>query len=164
MKFPVFDLHCDTASGLVRRRTAGADDTLKKNTLHIDLERAAALPGYSQCFACFTTDRKDPGIDRGPSPLVFFERQMDVIYSQVEANSDRIRLAFSGEDVQSNYEKGLMSTIMTIEGPAGFGFDPALLEDMYKVPLPVLILRAAALRTWARSMLRKRRDWECGSM
>ena len=140
MKFPVFDLHCDTASGLVRRRTAGADDTLKKNTLHIDLERAAALPGYSQCFACFTTDRKDPGIDRGPSPLVFFERQMDVIYSQVEANSDRIRLAFSGEDVQSNYEKGLMSAIMTIEGPAGFGFDPALLEDMYKVGFRITTL------------------------
>jgi membrane dipeptidase len=26
-----------------------------------------------------------------------------------------------------------MSAILTIEGPAGFGFDPALLEDLYKV-------------------------------
>jgi len=133
MNFPVFDLHCDTASQLVRRKAAGADDTLNKNTLHIDLDRAAALPGYGQCFACFTTNRKDPGIDRGPSPLVFFERQMDVVYSQVEANSDRIRLAFSGKEIQQNYEKGLMSAVLTIEGPAGFDFDPALLEDLYNV-------------------------------
>ena len=26
-----------------------------------------------------------------------------------------------------------MSAILTIEGPAGFGFDPALLEDLYKI-------------------------------
>ena len=133
MKFPVFDLHCDTASELVRRKAAGAEDTLNKNTLHIDLDRAAVLPGYGQCFACFTTTRKDAGIDRGPSPLAFFERQMDAIYSQVEANSDRIRLAFSGKEIQQNYEKGLMSAVLTIEGPAGFDFDPALLEDLYNV-------------------------------
>ena len=140
MNFPVFDLHCDTASQLVRRKVAGADDTLNKNTLHIDLERAAALPGYGQCFACFTTTRQDPGVDRGPSPLVFFERQMDAIFSQVEANSDKICLAFSGKDVQQNYEKGLMSAVMTIEGPAGFGFDPALLEDLYKVGFRITTL------------------------
>lgn len=133
MKFPVFDLHCDTASELVRRRIGGGDDTLNKNTLHIDLERAAVLPGYGQCFACFTTTRQNMGIDRGPSPLVLFERQLDAIFSQVEANSDKIRLAFSGKDIQQNYEKGLMSAVMTIEGPAGFGFDPALLEDLYNV-------------------------------
>ena len=133
MKFPVFDLHCDTASKLVRRRIVGGDDTLNKNTFHIDLERAAMLPGYGQCFACFTTTQQDPGIDRGPSPLVFFERQLDAIFSQVEANSDKICLAYSGKNIQQNREKGVMSAVMTIEGPAGFGFDPALLEDLYNV-------------------------------
>ena len=133
MKFPVFDLHCDTASKLVRRRIVGGDDTLNKNTLHIDLERAAMLPGYGQCFACFTTTQQNPGIDRGPSPLVFFERQLDAIFSQVEANSDKICLAYSGKNIQQNREKGVMSAVMTIEGPAGFGFDPALLEDLYNV-------------------------------
>ena len=133
MKFPLFVLHCDTASKLVRRRLVGGDDTLNKNTLHIDLERAAMLPGYGQCFACFTTTQQNPGIDRGPSPLVFFERQLDAIFSQVEANSDKICLAYSGKNIQQNREKGVMSAVMTIEGPAGFGFDPALLEDLYNV-------------------------------
>lgn len=128
MKFPVFDLHCDTASKLVACRAAGSEDNLKRNSLHIDLERAAGLPGYGQCFACFTTTDEN-----GPSPLVRFERQLAAIYSEAEANSKVIRIAYSGKEVQENYENGLMSAVMSIEGPAGFGFDPALLEDMYKV-------------------------------
>ena len=54
MNFPVFDLHCDTALALLGEnlRQAGS---LRKNECHIDLERAAVLPGYAQCFACFTT-------------------------------------------------------------------------------------------------------------
>ena len=67
MKFPVFDLHCDTALALL-----GEDLTefgsLRKNQYHIDLERAKDLPGYVQCFACFTTPfmtqwhKKDPTV------------------------------------------------------------------------------------------------------
>ena len=33
-----------------------------------------------------------------------------------------------------------MSAVMTIEGPAGFGFDPALLEDLYKVGFRITTL------------------------
>ena len=54
MNFPVFDLHCDTAYALLGkdRNSAGS---LRKNDYHIDLDRAKTLPGYAQCFACFTT-------------------------------------------------------------------------------------------------------------
>ena len=54
MNIPVFDLHCDTAYALLGddRNSAGS---LNKNNLHIDLERAGRLPGYAQCFDCFTT-------------------------------------------------------------------------------------------------------------
>jgi membrane dipeptidase len=35
--------------------------------------------------------------------------------------------------VEENQANGLMSAILTIEGPAGFGFDPELLEMLYRV-------------------------------
>ena len=54
MKFPVFDLHCDTALSLLGRDFSG-NGNLKSNQGHIDLERASKLPGYAQCFACFTS-------------------------------------------------------------------------------------------------------------
>ena len=58
---------------------------------------------------------------------------MGAILSQIEQNSDCIRQAYTAREVRENYEKGLMSGILTIEGPAGFDFDPALLQDLYAV-------------------------------
>lgn len=128
MNFPVFDLHCDTALKLMGEDSNEAG-SLKANNGHIDLTRAKKLPGYCQCFACFTTPSM--GEHRGVSPTVIFEREIATIQREVDANKRLIRLAYSAADVEANMEKGLMSAILTIEGPAGFGFDPDLLETMY---------------------------------
>ena len=130
MNFPVFDLHCDTALALLGKDMMGGV-SLRKNNAHIDLERARELPGYAQCFACFTTPAFRDWYQ--VSPVIAFEREMGEILSQLEQNSDWIRQAYSANEVRENFEKGLMSGILTIEGPAGFGFDPELLDDLYKV-------------------------------
>jgi membrane dipeptidase len=130
MNFPVFDLHCDTALALMGKDLMG-DIDLKKNDLHIDLERASKLPGYAQCFACFTTPAMRDWYQA--SPLVIFEREMGTILSEIEKNNRKIRLADTAKDVRDNFEKGIMSAILTIEGPAGFSFDPGLLKDLYLV-------------------------------
>lgn len=137
MSFPVFDLHCDTALALLGEslREAGS---LRRNSYHIDLERAKALPGYAQCFACFTTPIQE---EWGEVPAVqIFEREMASILREVEKNSDLIRLAYSAQDVRDNQKAGLMSAVLTIEGPAGFGFDPALLSDLYNVGFRITTL------------------------
>lgn len=130
MKFPVFDLHCDTALALLGKdmKTPGE---LRKNELHIDLDRAGKLPGYAQCFACFTTPYMNEWAKT--SPVTVFQRELDVILAELEKNKDIISLVYSSDDIRRNYEAGKMSGILTIEGPAGFEFDPALLEDLYKV-------------------------------
>ncbi len=129
MNFPVFDLHCDTALSLVHKGKA-SNETLRKNGGHIDLERAKTLPGYCQCFACFTTPGEE--LPDGITVTTLFEREMDAVLGQIDENSDFIRLAYSADDVEKNQEAGLMSGVLTIEGPAGFGFDPELLEDLHR--------------------------------
>ena len=137
MTFPVFDLHCDTALALVSK-SKDSGESLLKNAGHIDLQRAGTLPGYCQCFACFTSTWDElPG---GITVETLFEREMGIVLSQFDACSDVIRQAYCAQDVKDNYEKGLMSGILTIEGPAGFGFDPALLEDLYKVGFRITTL------------------------
>jgi membrane dipeptidase len=127
MNIPVFDLHCDTALALLgkNRRECGS---LKTNEYHIDLDRAGKFPGYAQCFACFTseyyTDIK---------PVELFEREMVTILREVEKNSSLIRLAYNADDVEENRKNNIMSAILTIEGPAGFGYDPMLLQDLHSV-------------------------------
>lgn len=137
MKFPVFDLHCDTALALIGKDLTGGE-SLRNNKFHIDLERASKLPGYCQCFACFTT----PGMQEwyGVSPMVVFEREMDTLMHQIGKNSDLIAQALTAADVRKNREEGKMSAILTVEGPAGFGFDPALLETLYKAGVRITSL------------------------
>ena len=126
MNIPVFDLHCDTANEL-----SGFGGTqvsnLRTNSAHIDLERASKLGGYAQCFACFTS------ISEKYDPVVAFEKKLAAIIREVEKNPDLIRIAYNATDIKENKQQGIMSAILTIEGPAGFGFDPELLTDLYNV-------------------------------
>lgn len=137
MNFPVFDLHCDTAYALLGKSKCEAG-SLRKNECHIDLERASALPGYAQCFACYTTPLEK--LPEGVTVPELFEREMVTVLREVEKNKDLLDLAYSAEDVEGNRASGKMSAILTIEGPAGFGFDPALLEDLYKIGFRITTL------------------------
>lgn len=130
MNFPVFDLHCDTALALLGQSMNEAG-SLRKNTLHIDLERAAQLGGYCQCFACYTTPMMQERF--GISPIVVFERELATIQREMDRNKDLIRIAYTADEIEANRENGKMSALLTIEGPAGFDFDPDLLENLHQI-------------------------------
>ena len=130
MNVPVFDLHCDTALGLLGE-TVNEPGSLRKNELHIDLERAKQLPGYCQCFACFTTPMMEEWYKI--SPTLIFEREIATIQRELDKNADLMELAYSASEVEQLRENGKMAAILTIEGPAGFGFDPELLENLHQI-------------------------------
>ena len=130
MNFPVFDLHCDTALALLGE-TVNEAGSLRKNELHIDLERASSLGGYAQCFACFTT----PAMEKwhGVSPVVVFERELATIQREVDKNQDLISIVYSAEEIEENQASGKMSAVLTLEGTAGIGYDPELLTDIQAI-------------------------------
>lgn len=130
MNFPVFDFHCDTALVLLGDDLNQAG-SLRKNSGHIDLERAGKLGGYAQCFACFTTDI--PEILKGVSPIVLFERELATIQREMDKNSDLISIAYSTQEIEENRAAGKMSAILTLEGTAGIDYNPALLEDLWAI-------------------------------
>lgn len=130
MNYPVFDLHCDTALALLGRNMDGRG-SLYRNDCHIDLERAGQLPGYAQCFACFTFPAENlPG---GLTPQIWFQRELDILKDRLAEHSDIICKATTASQVEENLRNGKISAIFTIEGPAGFGFDPGKLEELYKI-------------------------------
>ena len=130
MNFPVFDFHCDTALALLGDDVNQAG-SLRKNKLHIDLERASKLEGYAQCFACFTT----PAMEEWNhiSPIVIFERELATIQREIDKNQDLIAIAYTPDEIEANRAAGKMSAILTLEGTAGFGHEPALLEDLHAI-------------------------------
>lgn len=137
MNVPVFDLHCDTAYALLGKGLNEAGSLLQ-NSYHIDLQRAGELAGYAQCFACFNTPDMQQWHKK--SPVTVFELELATILREIEKNKDRIALAYSAKDIEMNQSKGLMSAILTIEGTAGLGYDPALLEDLYKIGFRITTL------------------------
>ena len=137
MKVPVFDFHCDTALRLLGDSVNEAGSLLR-NSGHIDLERAGALDGYAQCFACFTTPMQEQW--HHVSPTVIFERELATIQREVDKNSDIIAIAYSPGEIRSNRALGKMSAILTLEGTAGFGYDPELLPDLYAIGFRVVSL------------------------
>lgn len=130
MNIPVFDLHCDTALELLGRSDR-PERSLRKNNCHIDLERAGKLAGYCQCFACFTTPAMQEWMN--VSPVCVFEKEIAILQKALWENRDVMAQAYTAHDVEKNLQKGIMSAVFTIEGPAGFEFDPALLENLYQI-------------------------------
>ena len=130
MNVPVFDLHCDTALALLGE-TVNEPGSLRKNEIHIYLERAKQLPGYCQCFACFTTPFMEEWYKT--TPTLVFEREIATIQRELDKNADLMELAYSATEVEELRSKGKMAAILTIEGPAGFGFDPELLENLHQI-------------------------------
>jgi len=137
MNVSVFDFHCDTALALLGEDLNQAG-SLKHNSGHIDLERASCLDGYAQCFACFTTPYMEQRTH--VSPTVVFERELATIQREVSRNSDRIAIAYSPREIRENQAAGKMSAILTLEGTAGFGYDPELLPDLFAVGFRVTSL------------------------
>ena len=137
MKFPVFDLHCDTALALLDKNPMYIR-SLASNELHIDLDRASAFPGYCQCFACFTTPLMEKwGMGSAED---IFEKELNAIQRELMRNQHRIEQVYSAAEIEENRKHGKMSAILTIEGPAGFGYDPALLEDLYNAGFRITTL------------------------
>lgn len=137
MNIPVFDLHCDTALELL----GGPGNPAKKlkcNDLHIDLERASRLSGFCQCFACFTTPEMVKW-DLG-DPRDIFQKELSMIQSQLHENQNCISLARSPSQIEENRKSGRMSAVLTIEGPAGFGYDPARLQELYETGFRITTL------------------------
>lgn len=130
MNVPVFDFHCDTLLALLGEDVNQAG-SLRSNQFHIDLERASKLGGYAQCFACFTTPDMQEWCK--VPPVVIFERELATLQREIDKNSDLISIAYTPQEIEENRSCGKMSAILTLEGTAGFGHDPALLEDLYAI-------------------------------
>ena len=112
--------------------------SLRRNSGHIDLERAKVNGGYAQCFACFTTPFMEQW--NGISPVTAFQRELAVIRDEMQKNNDLIRQAFSVKEIRENQRSGLMSGILTLEGTAGIGYDASRLEELYKIGFRVVSL------------------------
>ena len=107
----LFDLHCDTASEIFKRK-----GRLRENGLHIDLKRGGAFDAWCQVFAFFVPD----GLDEESSVGLFLNMH-EYFEEQLKINSDKIALCRSAADLHSTLESGRCAAVYSIENGAALG-------------------------------------------
>ena len=116
MKFPVFDLHCDTALGLHHKHK-----NLWSNDGHISLEKARELDGYAQFFAFFCSFAKDE------APKLFDEAYQN-FQQELLINCNKAVLCDTKTEAAAALDSGRTAAFVSIEGAEALACDPGRLE------------------------------------
>ena len=103
------DMHCDTITELYKKVKNGSNETIRKNTLHIDLYKLKEADYLLQNFAVF--------INKEKSKELFNDclRNIEFYYKEMEKNKDIILPVTTFEQIKNNIKKGKMSALLTVE-------------------------------------------------
>ncbi len=109
----IFDLHCDTIGECFKQ-----GKSLKKNDLHIDLERLRKYKSYTQVFAIWIPDEY-----RGEQAFSYFNDVADFFAGEINKNQDIISL-------YSDNKKTPVKAILAAEGGSACG---GTIEGLYRL-------------------------------
>lgn len=128
------DMHCDTITALLRNEYENKESSLRKNDLHIDLERMKKSNCLLQNFAIFTP------LGHVDNPMSFALEAIDKYYEEIEKNADIIRPIYTYEDIIKNKEEGYMSSMLTLEEGAVVDNKIRILNDYYRLGVRMITL------------------------
>ena len=128
-KFDLFDGHADTIFRCWVDGDVFNGGSLRKNSGHIDLERAqASMKNYCQFFAIFGT----PAFKKGVSYPQIFRQQYEIFANEIAKNGDLISHCCTAEQAKSANGQGKVAAFLAVEGADLLGCDSAGLRDAYE--------------------------------
>lgn len=130
----IIDMHCDTISGLLKKRDEGVEVCLRKNDGHLDLERMRESGYLLQNFALFV----NAGQCEDPWDMVC--RLHEVYQEELALNSDVLAPVLRYEDIAANEAAGKMSALLTVEEGAVCKGDVDKLRQLHKMGVRMLTL------------------------
>lgn len=105
----IADMHCDTLYMLHKREKDKSRESLRSNTLCLDLERMKENDYLLQNFAAFVdlAETEDPFADA--------MELAELLHREAEKNQDLCGQVFSYEDIQKNMDQGKLSVMLSLE-------------------------------------------------
>lgn len=130
----VVDMHCDTISEILNHRRRGESCNLRRNKLHVDLERMRGSGYLLQNFALFVNagDASSPWEEA----LALYETYRE----ELAANKDLVAPAYCYEDIEKNRRSGKMSAMLTVEEGAVCQGEIEKLDRLYEMGVRMLTL------------------------
>ncbi|MEI3580464.1 MAG: membrane dipeptidase [Acutalibacteraceae bacterium] len=126
----LFDLHCDTITVCSSKNLE-----LRRNDLHISLERLPAGSRWGQAFAIFVPDEL-----RGEKAVEFFRENVRFFRAEMEKNADRIVQASDYQEIMQAFDNGKFAAILTVEGGAALGGQLEMLDELRNCGVRMLTL------------------------
>ncbi|MBN1756360.1 membrane dipeptidase [bacterium] len=123
LKFPLIDLHCDVLYALKDPR----DFINGRKEGHCDLPRMIKGEVSAQVFSLFVSPR-------GKNTAEFrseIDRQLELLYHIVEIGEGKIAIVKGVSELGENFENGIISVIIEIEGLHPLGDNLAMIEDYF---------------------------------
>lgn len=109
----MIDLHCDTVYSLWK---SYSEETLVKNSLHVDVEKLEAGGVAAQCFAMFVPIQDHvPASHAGKGPWQILQELYQRFRQEVLNSNGRLRQALSVADILKNKSDGVTTAILTTE-------------------------------------------------
>ncbi len=105
---PLFDCHCDTA---VRAYVTG--ESLRENSLHLDLMRLMRFSPSAQVFAV-CTETLDRPQEKAAEIIISFKEQ-------IKMNSDIVKLCLNSHDIKDAVNNGRIAALLSVEGAEQIG-------------------------------------------
>lgn len=130
----MIDMHCDTISELLNYKRKGLQVSLRKNELHLDLERMRKSGYLLQNFALFVNMEKcqDPWEEVCALHNMYREQLLE--------NQDLIAPVLTYSDIRKNCERGQMSALLTVEEGGVCKGEVAKLRCLYEMGVRMMTL------------------------
>ncbi len=130
----VVDMHCDTIAEIYEDHRLGGNANIRRNHLHVDLERMKAGDYGLQNFALYTN------MGREKEPFLHTMELLDTFYQEMEAHQDLIGIVRCYRDIEENWKAGKMSAMLTIEEGGACQGSLAALRDFYRLGVRMMTL------------------------
>lgn len=131
----VADMHCDTMAELWYSHWDNRIPMeLKKNSLHIDIEKLKKGEYLLQNFAVFVN------LDRKLDPFESALYQIDLFYREMEKNKSAIAVAKTYDDIMKNAQTGKISAVLSVEEGAACKGNLAFLHILYQLGIRMMTL------------------------
>ncbi|NOX36551.1 MAG: membrane dipeptidase [Calditrichaeota bacterium] len=128
----VIDTHCDVTMKLFHDNF---DMGKRHDEGHFDLPRAFEGGLDAQFFSIYVPNRMD-----SLHPAKYALELIDAVYRAVEANPDKIAMAYSSEDILRLHREGKIAALMGMENGGPIEHSLALLRNFYRLGVRYITL------------------------
>ena len=130
----VIDMHCDTIMKLYHDQRDGKNTELRSSDCNISIEKMEKGDYLCQTFAMFVY------LGGVENAFEICNEMIDVFYNELEKNQDKIKIAYSGSDIEQNLAEGKMSALLSCEEGAVCNCNLRFLRNLYRLGVRMMTL------------------------